>query len=334
MAQCPTERREQARLLWLEGAAAPRDEQIARLPELIRGDELLVMNDTRVVRARLRGRKSTGGRVELLVLAPEAIEGATTTVHAMGRANKPLRPGTTVQLDRGGQAVVEDVLGEGHLSVRLATGGIPLWDYLERHGELPLPPYIERPDGPTEADRARYQTVFAAHEGSVAAPTAGLHLTEELLAALRSRGCETAFVTLHVGPGTFRPVRAETLDGHRMHSERYSVSAETARTVRAARAAGRPIVAVGTTTVRTLEAAAAAGGGELIATEGDTDLFIRPGFEFKVVDQLLTNFHLPRSTLLMLVAALTGRERLLDAYALAVDRGYRFYSYGDAMWIR
>ncbi len=316
------------------GGGAPWDEAIARLPELVRGDELLVLNDTRVVRARLRGQKSTGGRAELLVLSALGDrEGGLARVRALGRANKPLRPGTRLTLDSGASAKVEAALGDGHLEVQLEVGDDGLWPFLERHGELPLPPYIERASGPTAADQERYQTVFAAHDGSVAAPTAGLHLTEALLAALRERGCGVTFVTLHVGPGTFRPVRSDTLDGHQMHHEAFAVSEEAAASIRQARASRRPILAVGTTVVRTLEAAALGGDG-LVACEGSTDLFIRPGHRFRVVDQLLTNFHLPRSTLLMLVAALCGHERLLSAYAAAVERGYRFYSYGDAMWIR
>lgn len=303
------------------------------LPDRLRGDELLVLNDTRVVPARLHGRKETGGRVELLCLG-RARERPERLV-ALGRASNPLRAGTRIHLD-GADAValrVEARRDDGRLELTAPSAPDELEVFLERHGELPLPPYVEREAGPTAEDRERYQTVFAARPGSVAAPTAGLHLTEGLLAALRARGCEVATVTLHVGPGTFEPVRTAQLEAHRLHRERYEVPAEAAEAVRRARADGRPVLAVGTTVVRTLEAVAAA-HGEVVADAGETELFIRPGWRFRVVDAMLTNFHLPRSSLLMLVCAFAGRQRVLDAYAEAVRRGYRFYSYGDGMLIR
>ncbi|MGM0578973.1 MAG: tRNA preQ1(34) S-adenosylmethionine ribosyltransferase-isomerase QueA [Myxococcota bacterium] len=332
IAQIPPTRREDARLMLVSRAQAgePGDARIDDLPDLVRGDELIVLNDTRVVPARLVGQKPTGGRVELLVL--EADRDYPRRVIAMGRASKPLRSGTPVHLPGYVEATVETVLGEGLYRVRL-PGADDLWGFLERHGEVPLPPYIQREDGPTDGDVERYQTVFADEPGSVAAPTAGLHFTDGILGALRARGCEVARLTLHVGPGTFLPVRTERLADHRMHSERFSVPEETASALERARTEGRPVLAVGTTVVRTLEAVAAR-EGRVVPCEDATDIFIRPGWRFRVVDQLMTNFHLPRSTLLMLVSAFCGRERILAAYREAVRRGYRFFSYGDGMLIR
>lgn len=326
IAQRPAAERAAARLLVTHrGDDALTHSHYAALPDLVRGDELFVLNDTRVVPARLLGHKPTGGRVELLVMGPEA----PGLVRAMGRASKPIRVGTQVEV-AGHVLTVREVLGDGVYLVALPGD---LWAFLEAHGEVPLPPYITREAGPDAEDTARYQTVFAEHPGSVAAPTAGLHFTPELLEALRDRGCETTTVTLHVGPGTFLPVRGDSLAEHRMHAERYAVSEDACAAIREARAAGRPVVAVGTTVTRTLEGIAAM-HGELVPGAGETSVFIRPGWRFLVVDQLLTNFHLPRSTLLMLVSALLGREQTLGAYAAAVAAGYRFYSYGDGMWIR
>lgn len=331
IAQRPAPERQAAKLLLADIAGAPfSHHQYAALPELVRGDELFVLNDTRVVPARLLGHKPTGGRVELLVLGSEA--GRPALIRAMGRASKAIRAGTSVDVG-GHHLVVEEVLGAGLYLVKLPESAGPLWEFLDAHGELPLPPYIARDEGPDADDKARYQTVYAEHPGSVAAPTAGLHFTAELLAQLEARGCETARVTLHVGPGTFLPVRADSLDAHDMHAERYVVSEAACTAVGAARAEGRPIVAVGTTVTRTLEGVFAA-HGELVPGAGETRLFIRPGWRFEIVDQLLTNFHLPRSTLLMLVSALLGRERTMAAYAEALTAGYRFYSYGDGMWAR
>jgi S-adenosylmethionine:tRNA ribosyltransferase-isomerase len=312
IAQAPSARREIARLMLVDrhGSSPALDSSVAALPELLRGDELLLINDARVVPARLVGAKPSGGRVEFLVLEP--LEPGSPVVRAMGRSSKTLRAGTPVRLP----------LGDGGL-----------WAFLDAHGEIPLPPYIARPDGPTAEDTERYQTVFAAQPGSVAAPTAGLHFTDELLAALRARGCAFAPVTLHVGPGTFLPVRTERLDDHRMHRERYAIPEATAAAIADARATGRPILAVGTTVVRAVESAADPSGA-VRAGEASTDIFIRPGHTFRVVDQLMTNFHLPGSTLLMLVSAFAGMKPVRDAYELAVRRGYRFFSYGDGMLLR
>jgi len=335
IAQAPTQERELARLMVLEPqGAAPEHHVYGELPDLVRGDELFVLNDTRVVRARLRARKPSGGRVELLVTGPDPQR--PDAMLALTRSSKPLRVGACLELDGGPSLELLERHDGGLASIAFAAGdegSTDLWSLLERHGELPLPPYIERPHGPTPADLERYQTVFAERPGSSAAPTAGLHFTPSLLAALEARGCELARLTLHVGPGTFQPVRSETLSGHVMHHERFEISEETAKRVRDARAAGRPVVAVGTTVVRTLEAVAQR-HGRVVAARGSTDLFITPGFSFEVVDQLLTNYHLPGSTLLMLVSALAGRERILEAYNEALSQGYRFFSYGDGMWIR
>ena len=226
-----------------------------------------------------------------------------------------------------------ETLGDGHYLVALPDEYRDLWAFLDACGELPLPPYIAREDGPTPSDTERYQTTFARANGSVAAPTAGLHFTPALLAALRARGCETAFVTLHVGPGTFAPIRHEDLSAHTMHAETYEIPEVTAQSIARAREEGRPVVAVGTTVVRTLEASAAIHGMP-VPERRETDIFIQPGSSFRVVDQMVTNFHLPGSTLLVLVSAFAGRERVMAAYEAAVSRGYRFYSYGDGMWIR
>ncbi|PIE66039.1 MAG: tRNA preQ1(34) S-adenosylmethionine ribosyltransferase-isomerase QueA [Deltaproteobacteria bacterium] len=335
IAQVPAARREDARLMLLDrgGRAGPVDRRVRDLPALVRGDELLVMNDTRVVPARVKALKPSGGKVELLALGQAAAAGGRFV--AMARSNKPLRPGQALVLADGACGPrVEASLGAGRYELSLPDGGDDLWGWLEAVGELPLPPYIERPAGPRPEDAERYQTVVARAPGAVAAPTAGLHFSQALLGALVGRGCEVISVTLHVGPGTFRPVRVERLDEHEMHAERYEICDAAAAAIAAARAAGRPVLAVGTTVVRTLEAAAAAHGGVVAAGSAETDIFIRPGFGFGVVDQLLTNFHLPGSTLLMLVSAFAGRERVLAAYGHALAAGYRFYSYGDGMLIR
>jgi S-adenosylmethionine:tRNA ribosyltransferase-isomerase len=329
IAQAPTDRREQARLLVLDRHLPELGHGIySDLPDLVRGDEHLVLNDTRVVLARLRARKATGGRVELLVTGPDPSRPGAML--ALARSSKAMAEGAVLTLEDGPEIEVVALGERGLVSVMLP--GDPS-EVLEAHGEVPLPPYIDRPHGPTPWDRDRYQTVFATHPGSSAAPTAGLHFTLPLLAALEARGCTFSRITLHVGPGTFQPVRGQTLAGHVMHHERYEISEEAAEGIGAARREGRPLLAVGTTVVRTLEAAVRA-HGEVVPTSGSTDLFITPGFEFQVVDQLLTNFHLPGSTLLMLVSALAGRERMLAAYEAAIADGYRFFSYGDGMWIR
>jgi S-adenosylmethionine:tRNA ribosyltransferase-isomerase len=291
-----------------------------------------VLNDTKVIRARLRGQKPTGGKAELLLLERVGdARGPTERWLALGKANKRLEEGATILID-GGRVRAEVISrGEGgELVVELHTeAGVAR--ALEDVGEVPLPPYIRR--APEADDLERYQTVFARHEGAVAAPTAGLHLSEVLLEQLREAGHELTHVTLHVGPGTFAPVKTERIEDHVMHAERYAVPAEAAEAIAAARREGRPVVAVGTTVVRTLEAVAAE-HGEVVPTEGSTRLFILPGHEFRTVDALFTNFHLPRSTLLALVMAFGGVEPVKAAYTEAVTSGYRFFSYGDAMLLQ
>ncbi len=302
------------------------DRMVRELPQLLAPADLLVLNDTRVVAARLRGVKPSGGRVEVLLERPCAECEALVQL----RASKPIRPGLGITTAGG---VLEVLEREDDLwRVRVPESVL---EFFDRWGEVPLPPYIDR--APDASDRQRYQTVFARERGAVAAPTASLHFDEALLGAVAARGVETAFVTLHVGAGTFQPVRAEHIDEHVMHAERVTVSADTCDAVARVRARGGRIVAVGTTVVRALESAAlqaaADGAAALEPWSGETRLFIRPGFRFQVIDALLTNFHLPESTLLMLVCAFAGREPVLRAYRHAVAAEYRFFSYGDAMFI-
>ncbi len=321
IAQEPAPRGE-SRLLVLDRTGPDRHARVSDLPRLLRPGDLLVLNDTRVIPARLYGRSAGGGKMEILLVEPLA----EREWDALVKPGRRARPGARFEIGEGLTAVVIDRLEDGRFRLRFSE---PVEPHLERLGHIPLPPYIHRPDTPE--DRERYQTVYARRPGAVAAPTAGLHFSEELLREIEAAGIEIARVTLHVGIGTFKPVSAERIEEHRMERERYEIGEETAEAVRRARESGRRIVAVGTTVVRTLEGAARAGGGEVRAGEGSTDLFITPGFSFQVVDALLTNFHLPRSTLLMLVSAFAGRERVLAAYNEAVREGYRFYSYGDAM---
>jgi len=335
IAQHPTAARDAARLLVpsLSGDAAHRG--IRDLPELLTPG-LIVWNDARVIPARLRGERPSGGKAELLLLEPDLdappSEGGAEAWLALGRANKPLQVGHALSFGDALRAEVLARLGEGQLRVRLTPlRHASVMEAVEAVGELPLPPYIAR--APERADAERYQTVFARTPGAVAAPTAGLHFTPELRAALEAAGHEFAYVTLHVGPGTFRPVKSATLDEHVMHRERYEVPEQTAQAIRRARAAGRPVLAVGTTVVRTLEAAALEASPDDVvrAGPGETALFIRERYPFRVVDSLVTNFHLPRSTLLALVMAFAGEDALRAAYAEAIRARYRFFSYGDAM---
>lgn len=322
IAQQPAARRRDSRLLHLDGATgAVVDRQFIDLPGLLRVGDLLVFNDTRVVPARLHGRKETGGRVEILL--ERVLDG--TRVAAQLRSSKAPARGSWIELADGTRLTVAGRSGDFWLLDLPEDPGV----VFERCGEMPLPPYMKRE---AEAfDRERYQTVYARDPGAVAAPTAGLHFDEDLLAACRNAGVHSAFVTLHVGAGTFQPVRVDDLRDHRMHAERATVPEATCDAVRACRSRRGRVVAVGTTAVRALESAAA--GGELAPYSGDTQLFITPGFGFRVVDALVTNFHLPESTLLMLVSAFAGRENVLRAYRHAVERRYRFFSYGDAMFV-
>ena len=323
IAQEPLAERDASRLLVLPREDGPVQHTLVReLPRLLRPGDLLVVNDARVIPARIRGRKEgTGGKVELLLVEP--LGGADWL--ALGQSSKPLRAGAVVEA-HGARIAIVETRGEGDLVVRLPAEGDALWRYLDEAGEMPLPPYIERPVRPE--DRERYQTIFARERGAVAAPTAGLHFTPRLLDDLRARGVQIAQVTLWVGAGTFLPVRVRRIEDHRMHRERYDVPAATAAAVNAAK--GR-VIPVGTTALRTLEAAH--DGHGVRAGPGATDLFITPGYQFRAVQGLVTNFHLPRSTLLMLVAAFAGLPRIKAAYAEAVERRYRFFSYGDAMLI-
>ncbi len=343
IAQAPLGARDASRLMTVSrasGAVAHR--RFADISELLRPGDVLVLNDARVIPARLLGSKvGSGGRVELLVVRPAAstltsaaLSQAPETLEwiCLGQASKGLKPGQQVAFAGGLVAEVLEALGGGEYRVRFqAPPGTSLATLLDEAGRLPLPPYITRE--PDAADAERYQTVYARASGAVAAPTAGLHFTEATFAALEARGVRRYTVTLDVGPGTFLPVREEELDKHRMHPERFTVPDETAAAVNAAKAEGRRVVAVGTTVVRTLESATDPESGRLRAGPGETTLFIRPGFSFRQVDVLLTNFHLPRSTLVVLVSAFMGRERTLAAYREAVRAGYRFFSYGDAMLV-
>ena len=319
IAQRPLPERDRARLLHL-GQDQVTHRTVADLPGLLTADDLVVVNNTKVIPARLRGLKDSGGAVELLV---ERIEQDCIAL-CQARSSKPLRPERTVSV--GGERL--EVLARVDEFHRLRFPS-PVTDFLQRHGTTPLPPYIDRA---AEADdEARYQTLFASVPGAVAAPTAGLHLSERLLEGLRRSVAGVAEVTLHIGAGTFAPMRGNDLGAHRMHAERYEISTAAAERIRAVLEGPGRVVAVGTTVVRALETAAAEPGG-IRAGCAETRLFIKPGFRFRAVDALLTNFHLPESTLLMLVCAFAGQRRVLDAYRCAVAAGYRFFSYGDAMF--
>jgi S-adenosylmethionine:tRNA ribosyltransferase-isomerase len=321
IAQQPLAERSASRLLALDGATgALTDRQIRELPGLLAPGDLLVFNDTRVIPARLFALKDSGGKVELLLERP--LPGLNALVHA--RASKALRPGMALQ-SRGGTIDVLEKRGDLWV-IELPA---PALEFFELYGQMPLPPYIRREPDP--ADSTRYQSVFARHRGAVAAPTASLHFDDGLLAELSLRGVQLAFITLHVGAGTFQPVRTDSVGAHVMHAEFVEVNAAACAAVAAARLRGSRVIAVGTTVVRALESAA--GGGTLAPYIGDSSLFIVPGFRFKVVDAMVTNFHLPESTLLMLVSAFAGRDAVLAAYRHAVESGYRFFSYGDAMFI-
>lgn len=333
IAQRPADRREASRLLALHCATGKTEfRRFDEAGAFLRPGDLLVLNNTKVFPARLLGSKASGGRVELLLLHfPEARQAGEAVALALIRSSKRPKPGSLLHFADDLQACVEELMEDGKVRVRLLCHPeAELTVLLERHGQLPLPPYIRRPEGSTPEDALRYQTEYAKHVGSVAAPTAGLHFSRRLLDELEGQGVRQAAVTLHVGYGTFAPVRCEDIRQHELHKEFVRVPAETAEAVNAARAAGGRIWAVGTTTARTLEFSAAQ-TGRVEPTEGLCGLYIYPGWQFKAVDNLITNFHLPQSSLLFLVSALAGRERLLAAYAEAVAAGCRFFSYGDAM---
>jgi len=328
IAQTPAARRELARLLVLDRRSGQlADATVAELPRHLRRGDLLVVNDTRVVPARTFGRTDGNAAVELVWIRPEP-DGRWRCV---GKPAKRLRPGRVVVCQGDVRLTVEDAHGGGHYTVRPdRTVDVPAW--LEACGELPLPPYIKRPDGPLPLDRERYQTIFATVPGAIAAPTAGLHFTEALVEALAALGVRMATVTLHVGPGTFLPVRCDDARQHVMAAEWSTISAATVAAIAETRAAGGRVVAVGTTTTRALESAVVE--GSILPGPRWADRFIVPGYRFQVVDALFTNFHLPGSTLLLLVSAFAGRDALRHAYAEAIRRRYRFYSYGDAMLIQ
>jgi S-adenosylmethionine:tRNA ribosyltransferase-isomerase len=339
IAQQPLPSRDQSRLLILERKTKEITHRKFRdITDHLREGDILVLNDSRVIPARLRGsNEATGGQFEILLLE----EAGTNDWWAMMRPGKRARVGTrivihdTTSRPTNISAFVQETNEEGHRRLQF-EGTDKIIDVLPQIGEVPLPPYIRRTKN-LETDHRRYQTVFARPPGSVAAPTAGLHFTEALLNELRSRGIHICFITLHVGLGTFAPVKAESLSGHRMHEERFEISPGTADAINSAKSANQRVIAVGTTVLRTLESVAAANNGQVIPGSGKTRIFIYPPYEFKIVDALLTNFHLPRSTLLMLVSAFAspgktdGREFILSAYAEAIRLKYRFFSYGDAM---
>jgi S-adenosylmethionine:tRNA ribosyltransferase-isomerase len=351
IAQRPLDRRDGSRLLTLGCATGEfGDHNFGELPALLRGDELLVLNNTRVIPARLFGRRggthaqspSNASRAEHLSGKIEVLltrQTAPDVWQALVRPGRKLPVGEQVIFGQG--ELEATIVGRGELGLRtlqfVSTDGREVGGHIERLGHIPLPPYIDRDD--ESGDRERYQTVFAKNPGAIAAPTAGLHFTPEILERVRVRGAEICEITLNVGLGTFQPIHAETLENHVMHAERYEIPEETAQRIEDARAAGRPVLAIGTTVVRALEdsarRASESGSSRLLAAgKGEAQLFIFPGFHFRAVDELLTNFHLPRSTLLALVCAFAGRERVLAGYKHAVEAGYRFYSYGDCMLMR
>ncbi|RUM42745.1 MAG: tRNA preQ1(34) S-adenosylmethionine ribosyltransferase-isomerase QueA [Desulfurobacterium sp.] len=328
IAKFPVEPRDTARLMVLHRDSGKIEHRIFRdIVEYLKEGDVLVLNDTKVIPARLFGKLETGGKVELLLVRqpfPKVWE-------VMAKPARKLKEGKRILFDEELEGIVKEYVGEGKRLVEFnVKGNKDFMEKLEEIGHVPLPPYIEREERPE--DREKYQTVFAQKPGAVAAPTAGLHFTKELLEKLKNKGVIIKTVTLHVGPGTFKPVKVENVEEHQMDYETYNVPEETAREINRAKEEGRRIVAVGTTVVRTLESSSDE-VGRVKAGEGSTNLFIYPGYKFKVIDALITNFHLPRSTLLMLVSAFAGRERILNAYRKAVKEGYRFYSYGDAMLI-
>jgi S-adenosylmethionine:tRNA ribosyltransferase-isomerase len=324
IAQFPAKERSASRLLRLNGHSGElQDTQFAHLCEFIESGDLLIFNNTQVIKARLAGQKSTGGAIEALV--ERVIDDHHVLAHI--RASKSPKPGSRLIFANAFEAEVES--RQEDLFLLRIDSNRPILDLLDQYGALPLPPYITHTAD--ETDDERYQTVYAKIPGAVAAPTAGLHFDESMLKHLQDKGVRVAFVTLHVGAGTFQPVRVDNIHEHKMHSELYSVPEETVALIQATKAAGKKITAVGTTALRALESAAQS--GEIKAGNGDTNIFITPGYQFKVVERLLTNFHLPKSTLMMLVSAFAGADNIKHAYQHAIEEKYRFFSYGDAMLI-
>jgi len=323
IAKQPLDKRDASRLLALLPGSF-HDLNIPDLVSLVQPGDVWVVNDTKVIPARLMGSKASGGKVEVLLLEPM---GENHIWLAWGKSNKPLKAGNIISFsdEFSGEILKRD--GK-HIHIQLIARDVG--QAIETHGHMPLPPYINRPD--SEEDKQRYQTVFATHKGAVAAPTAGLHLTPELMSHMEAVGATFARITLHVGPGTFQPIQVANTDDHEMHEEAYVIDEKAAATINQAKEQGYRIVAVGTTSLRTLEAAGQS--GSLTAGSGRTDIFITPGYTFKMTDALLTNFHLPKSTLLMLVSALAGQNVIKRAYQHAIENEYRFYSYGDAMFVQ
>ncbi len=341
IAQHPPEQRGQSRLLVMEPGKPVVHTRFPAILDLLKPGDLLVRNDTKVFPARLIGNKKTGGKVEILFLEypgakqkkSESNDWTTVNCTVLLKSSKRPKPGTLLQFSPDLEAIVKELLPEGKVEIELrykTDNDKDLDDLLEKNGQIPLPPYIHRPEGTTPEDTIRYQTCYARDTGSVAAPTAGLHFTPELDDAIRNKGVDCCHLTLHVGYGTFAPVRVDNIKEHHIHEESVEITPETAARINAAKTAGGRIWAVGTTTVRTLEFAGD-DSGKLKAVKGPCDLFIYPGHRFRIVDNLITNFHLPRSSLLFLVSAMIGRKPLLNAYQEAIKRGYRFFSYGDAM---
>ncbi len=324
IAQHPANARNASRLLHLDGNSGQlQDKLFVDLPDFLSAGDLLVFNDTRVIKARLFGHKATGGHVEVLV--ERVLDARNVLAHI--RASRAPKAGARLKLSEAFEAEV--ISRDDDLFHVKFLGDVPVLDLLERYGTLPLPPYITH--AAEAEDDERYQTVYAKHAGAVAAPTAGLHFDEAMLSTLKAKGVNISYVTLHVGAGTFQPVRVDNINEHKMHSELYHISPETVALIENTKVNGGKVIAVGTTSLRALESAAQ--HGELTHGQNETNIFITPGFSFKVVDALFTNFHLPKSTLLMLVSAFAGFEHIQDAYAHAVDKQYRFFSYGDAMLI-
>lgn len=340
IAQHPSPRRDQSKLMMLRGQNLPEHHLFSELPELLQPGDLIVRNNTRVIPARLIGKRSGGGKTEALLTHPAAHEpggeegGSGVRWVCLARPASHLRPGRVIDFADGAlKATVVRQLGGGRVIFEFhINDNAEFLTLVDRIGEVPLPPYISRTNGISDEDRQRYQTTFACSAGAVAAPTAGLHFTPEIDQRLRERGVEIAHVTLHVGPGTFRPIMVDDIREYKLDGEFYVITPETAEAINRAKAAGRRIITVGTTSTRTLEYSARE-TGKVEAGSGWADLFIRPGYRWRVVDGLLTNFHLPKSSLIVLVSALAGRERVLDAYRLAIAERYRFYSYGDAMLV-
>lgn len=339
IAQHPADQREESRLFVLNRTSGEREHhRFSHIIDLLEPGDLLAINNTRVFPARLLGRKDTGGKAEVFLLSyPQestGTQGTTAVATALIKSSKRPQPGSTIHINDDITCTVLEELGEGRARLLLHFNpALGLAETLRQHGQIPLPPYIERQSGSTEEDCRRYQTVYADKPGAVAAPTAGLHFSESLLNQVRDKGVSIARITLHVGYGTFAPVRTTAILKHNIHREYVHISPESAAAINTARQQGGKIWAVGTTTVRALEFAARL-TGQVEATEDWCDLYIVPGFRFQVIDNLITNFHLPQSSLLFLVSALCGREQLLDCYHEAITQGYRFYSYGDAMAIR